>query len=195
MNAIFFVWVLLGIGLVQPAYAHGDEEKSHNHDEHEHKSDEHEHKHKSDEQGHDHKHETKNHEHKEGHGHEHEGVSKFGAGKAIEAIQDEGEAFKLAPRAVKTMGIEVQLLQMSSGDTIQIPSSALVFFQDEVGVYVLRDGWFRMVELNLIRRDGPVASIKTKDLKQGDQLVTSGVASLRIAHLEASGQGGQGHVH
>ncbi len=200
----FYASLLLPFVLIVPrAYAqehkhdanekheHGKEEK-HDHGaekEHEHGAEE-KHEHGKEAHGH----EEKGHAHEEG-GHDHGGSSKFGPGKAIEEVKEEGKLFRLSQKAVTIMALKTEPLRSTVGEAVNVPASALVFFQEEVGVYVQRDGWFQLVELELLRSDGKSASVKTKKFKPTDLIVTAGVALLRIAHLEASGQGGQGHVH
>ena len=52
-----------------------------------------------------------------------------------------------------------------------------------------------MVIIKVVKRGKYGAQIESKDLAQNDQIVVNGVGLLRVAHLEASGEGGQGHVH
>ena len=52
-----------------------------------------------------------------------------------------------------------------------------------------------MIHVEVVKRGKYGTQIKSKDLSENDQIVAEGIGLLRVAHLEASGQGGQGHVH
>lgn len=197
----YFHTSLLAFSMFVAPLARAEEDHKHDHD----KEEKHEHDEKAEEghaheeKGHSHEekghsHEEKGHSHEEG-GHGHGEGSKFGPGKAIEEVKGEGKQFRLSQKAVSIMSLKTEPLRSVVNERARVPASSLVFFQEEVGVYVLRDGWFQLIELELLNSDGKNANVKTKYLKPTDLIVTGGVALLRIAHLEASGQGGQGHVH
>jgi hypothetical protein len=71
----------------------------------------------------------------------------------------------------------------------------VVDFQNKLGVYKRKGDWFEMVTIQVVHRGKYSAQIKSSKLFKSDQIVSHGVPLLRVAHLEASGQGGQGHVH
>lgn len=191
-------------------YDHKEEEgkqkkkkkKAHKHEEHKgHKEGEKKHDdhgHDDEEKGHDHSKEDKHKHGEEEGGHadhdEHE-VSKFGAGKAILEVNGEGKRFRLAKGAIKTMELKSVKLESPSNGVYEVPASSVVDFQDEIGVYKRNGDWFELVEIKVVQRGKYAAKIKTKELSAGDEIVNTGVALLRVAHLEASGQGGKGHVH
>ncbi len=153
-----------------------NEKDEHGHD-HDHKEEK---KEKDGEPGHHEDHEDpKDHEgeaagEKE-HGHdEEESTGGVGPNNAVTAA-DEHDGIKLAPKAVQFIG-----LKTAAYDGHTIPSTALVFYQTEVGIYRLRDGWFKLVP--------------AKDLRAGDQIVIEGVGLLRVAELDAfSGEVGHSH--
>lgn len=147
-----------------------------------------------DHEGHD------DHEHaeEEPHGHSSHGDhggSKFGKGKAIVEVQGEGKRFQLAKGAIKTMGLKSIKLDSSSQGVYEVPASSVVDFQNEIGIYKRQGDWFELIDVKVVQRGKYAAKIKASDLSAGDEIVNGGVALLRVAHLEASGQGGQGHVH
>lgn len=128
------------------------------------------------------------HEHKEGDGEEHGGehgeseeeasLGGVGIGNAVTAA-DEHDGVKLSPKAMETMGIKT-----SPYEGCPVPDAALVFYQDKVGVYRLRDGWIKLIEI-------PHAG---DDLNPGDQVVTQGAGLVRAAELDAfSGEVGHSH--
>lgn len=206
--------IILGLGFGNLAFSeddhdhsghdHSKKEKAQSHDDHKkHKEDHKGHEHdEHDSHGHDEKkghHEGddhKHHEDKHGHsGHDHHGGSKFGEGKAIVEVKKEGKLFKLATGAIKTLKLQTIDLDSSKKGVFEIPASAVVDFQDEIGIYRRNGDWFEMVEVKVVQRGKYSAKIKSSKLVKNDKIVSQGVALLRVAHLEASGQGGQGHVH
>lgn len=188
---------------------HGHEnEKNEKHDDHdanekEHKEEGHDHK-EGDEHGKEEGKDEHGHGHSEekggdGHGHEEES-SKFGPGKAILAVQDEGKKFKLSPESTSFLKIGFEKIKRTSEKkntppAFEIPLTALVSFQAKMGIFVLEDGWIELVELKILSRTDKSAVIESKSLHEGDEIAVQGVPFLRVAHLEASGQGGEGHAH
>ena len=98
----------------------------------------------------------------------------------LEASPERG--FRLAPQAVQTLGIETIPLQR--GKPEEIPASALVYYQDEIGVYRLRDGWFRLIPL-----DAP------EELRSGDSVAIQGAGFLRVTDMSLFGNQPSGHHH
>lgn len=161
-------------------------------------ADEHSENHK--EEDHDHSdqkdnHQDKDHDHEEkegeGHGHgepdEEESVGGVGKNNAVTAA-DEHDGIRLSEKAVEAMGIKT-----SPYEGGPIPDSAFVFYQDRVGVYRLREGWFKLVPLPASNQEGSGVPA-SGDLKAGDQLVVQGKGLLRAAELDAfSGEVGHSH--
>jgi hypothetical protein len=158
---------------------------------------------KEDEHGHEHGKEEKE---EEGHGHAHgegeeeghgdheeeEGGARFGPGKAITAANKK-DGIQLSEKAIKTLGLSYVA---ATGDgTFKLPFKTAVFFQDEVGVYRLKNGWHKLIEVQLISKNANEVVIKTSELKSGDQIAKDGVPLLRAAELEAWGGSGDGHGH
>ena len=130
--------------------------------------------------------------HDDEHGHE---ASKFGKDKAIEEVKNGGRQFKLGKSAIKTLKLKTIKLDSPVAGAFEVPSSSIVDFQKEIAVYRKTGSWFELVEVSVIRRAKYSTQIKSKKLSKGDEIVNTGVSLLHVAHLEASGQGGQGHVH
>ncbi len=171
-----------------------DNGKEEGHSEHEHgKEDDHSEHDNGKEEGHsEHEHgKVEGHSEHE-HGHEEE---KFGKGKAIEEVKKEGKLFKLADGAIKTLKIDTIQLDRSEKGIYEVPTSAIVDYQNEVGVYRKVGNWFEIINVKIIERSKYSTRIQSKELSQSNEIVNQGVNLLRVAHLEASGQGGQGHVH
>ena len=222
MKIITTFAILLGLSVYNISFAEdGHDHKGHDHKEKKAKHSKDEHKH-DDEDGHNHKKKKKHddhkgHDHKDEHkhgkdekhddhsshkgdehghsGHDDHGSPKFGKGKAIVEVKNDGKHFKLALGAIKTLKLQTIKLDSPTKGTFEIPASAVVDFQDELGVYRRNGDWFEMVEIKVVHRGKYSAKIKSAKLKKSNQIVSQGVPLLRVAHLEASGQGGQGHVH
>lgn len=128
-----------------------------------------------------------------GHEEEEEGGARFGEGKAITA-GNKKDGIQLSAKAVQTLKLAHAPVQ-SSGGNFKVPFKSAVFFQDEVGVYRFKDGWYKLIEVELVSKNSTEVVVKTSELKSGDQIVTSGVPLLRAAELEAWGGSGDGHGH
>lgn len=139
--------------------------------------------------------EEEGHSHGEGDGDD-ESESQFGEGKAISAVSEGGERFKLAERSTELLGIKAAAIKALSKQTFKIPKLALVRSRADYGVYVVREGWIQLIEVELLNgpRSGEV-KILSKKLKQKDMIIVSGLGFVRVAHVQASGKGGEGHDH
>ena len=149
--------------------------------------------------GEDHKdHKESGAEHGEEHGEAHEEGEEsqspgVGPGKAIlEANHEKG--FKLSEAAFKTIGVKTAAVQAVAGGAT-VPRVSLVFFQGEVGVYRVKDGWYKLIEVQIASRNKETAVVRSSELKSGDQVANEGVALLRVADLDAKGGNEEGHGH
>lgn len=115
---------------------------------------------------------------------EEEGKSKdrIGPGKAVVAASEK-EGIKLSEKAQKTLSLS---LTKVSSQSITVPVSALISFQDFIAIYRLRDGWYRLVEIEPTIH-GEQATFSSKDLKPDDQLVVSNGGLLRVVELDVFG--------
>lgn len=101
-----------------------------------------------------------------------------------ESSADKG--FRLSPQALKTLEVKTQ--PVGSGRArLELPAGALVYFQDRVGVFRLRDGWFKFIEVRLPERPASSAKILSIELAAGDQVVTRGAALLRVMQINLEG--------
>lgn len=179
-------------------HAHSDEhedgEKKGDHKEEE--KDEHGHAHDEEESGKDEHGEEEGHGDEHGHGHgeeEEEGGARVGPGKAITAASKK-DGIKLSDKAIQTLGLRYQ--QIKSEGAHKLPAKAVVYFQGEMGVYRLRNGFFKLIEeIALTSKTSTEVTVKTAQIKSGDQVVIDGVPLLRAAELEAWGGSGDGHGH
>ena len=107
---------------------------------------------------------------------------RIGQGKAVIAA-NEKEGFKLSEKAQKNLSLSFSKVNSPS---LSVPTSALISFQDFLAIYRLRDGWFRLVEIEPSIH-GEMATFSSKDLKSGDQVVVSNGGLLRVVELDVFG--------
>ncbi len=94
------------------------------------------------------------------------------------------DGFRLSDKAKKVIGLVIKPL---GSNPHMIPSSALVSYGDRVGVYRLRSGWFKLIEIqNSDEQRGSVV-INSAELKDDDQIAVEGVALLRVSEMDAFG--------
>jgi len=157
---------------------HDDKEKPIEHVEH--GEDEHD-----SHQGEDHKDEEKHEENKEG---EEKSVGGVGKNNAVTAA-DEHTGIQLSEKAIALIQ-----LKMETYGAQAISKNALVYYQDQVGVYRFRETWFKLIPVQILNREAEKVSILSADLKPGDQIVTQGTGLLRAAELDAfSSEAGHSH--
>lgn len=198
MKAQIFGLIFLCIGLMiqGPSIAedhHEQDEKSEHEqkpdkvhqDEHQDKEHEGEHKDKEHQHG-DHE-EKGSKEEEQDHGEEEEeSTGGVGPNNAVTAA-DEHEGIKLSPKAMEFIGLKTEAYNGQ-----MIPKASLVFYQDKVGIYRLRDGWFKLVPVTFSVSEPSIP--QSADLRPGDQIVVQGTGLLRVAELDAfSGEVGHSH--
>jgi len=132
----------------------------------------------------------------EEHDHAEEGPEKIsptvGSGKAVtEASREKG--IKLSEKALQVLGIQVRPIMGNS--PFQIPAAALVYFQDEIGVYRFRGGFFTLIPVKILKKTESDITLMSGELRPGDGIAQKGVGFLRVAELEAFGGAEEGHGH
>lgn len=143
-----------------------------------------------------HSHDDSEHSNHEDDDHDEHGADSFGEGKAIVEVQNEGESFKLAKEAQDLMGLKYSIVERGpTREGFAVPSEALVYFNDEKGVFVKNGQWFELVEVEIVRKGPSQTIVSSNHLSTGQKVVVAGTGLLRVAHLQASGQGGKGHAH
>lgn len=105
-----------------------------------------------------------------------------GPGKAVIAA-DERLGIRLSEKAKTTIGYK--LASISATTPLAVPTSSLVYYQNHVGIYVVRDDWNKLVAVQVARKTTSEVVVKSEQIKSGDQIVVSGVALLRAAELDA----------
>lgn len=118
-------------------------------------------------------------------------AASVGPGKAVTAASPK-TGLQLSEKGVRTLGLRTAAIGKAP---FRVPVSALVYFQSEVGVYRLKEGWFKLVEITVVQKNASEATVSSEELAPGDTLVVSGVGGLRVAELEAFGGSGEGHGH
>ncbi|MFW7382220.1 MAG: hypothetical protein ACOH5I_25695 [Oligoflexus sp.] len=175
-----------------------DQEKKLDHGDHEHASED-KHQHEEDKGSHDeHRHEDEEDGHEDHGDHDDHDEESFGENKAIQEVKNEGQEFRLSEAAINRLGVQTKPLnaqRKGQAYFVVIPKSYLVFSQNEVGLFVSRDRWFRFLHAEVVKTVGNNYEIKISEIPDGHELVTEGVPLLRVAQLEAMGKGGKGHVH
>ena len=115
---------------------------------------------------------------------EEEGKTKdrVGPGKAVIAA-NEKEGFKLSEKAQQSLNLSFSKVTSLK---VTVPLDALISFQDFLAVYRLRNGWFRLVEVEP-HIQGQQATFTSKDLNPGDQMVITNGGLLRVVELDIFG--------
>jgi multidrug efflux pump subunit AcrA (membrane-fusion protein) len=181
---ISIVFFLAGLGLVARIYflpdirpeskiktpQHDSPAEPQGHDDHKHAEDE-------EKEGHD--------DHEES---EEESVGGVGKGNAVTAA-DEHDGIRLSSKAIEAMGIRTSAYKVGF-----VPVAALVRYQENTGVYRLRDGWFKLVPVKIKSQQGDSVAVISGDLGPEDQIAVVGTGLLRAAELDAfSTEAGHGH--
>ncbi|MBX9767200.1 MAG: hypothetical protein K2X47_08015 [Bdellovibrionales bacterium] len=136
------------------------------------------------------------HDHEDAHGedaHEEEARPSVGEGKAV-VRADKRQGIQLSEESEKFLEIQYESLQTRSSG-LEVPSAALLYTMNEVGVYRRRDKWLKLVDVKVISSANGKSIVTSPDLRDQDQVVTTGSAIVRLADLEAFGASGDGHGH
>lgn len=132
-------------------------------------------------------------DHHEEEGHEHHGGGKaLGAGKAVTEV-DEKKGFKLSKEAFDTIGVR---LASASGRAFLIPESALVVSNENKGVYRFRNGFFKLVRVENVKKIIDGYEVEVLDLfKESDQIAVGGVRLLKVSDIYSTDESEYGHGH
>lgn len=113
-----------------------------------------------------------------------DGAPKLISDKAVIAA-DKDKGFKLSEPAVKRLGITYETL--NEAKIFKVPSGAIVYHESEAGIYIVKEGWFKLVDVEIEKFSGKDIFISSTSLNNGLKVVVSGVPLLRIAELDAFG--------
>lgn len=167
------------------------EEEEHDHEKEEgHKESEHVGEEKHDSDGHeDHKGKEKD---EEGHAEHEEENSQVGPDKGItEATEENG--FKLSAEAEKNF--EIEKIAVNKDGQVSIHTESIVTAGVEVNVFRYRNGFYKRIDFKSTTQANHQITITSKDLVNGDFVVTQGLGFLRIAEIAAFGGAPEGHSH
>ncbi len=108
----------------------------------------------------------------------------FRAGPTL-AVQEANlkDGFKLSDRAKEVIGVKTKKLGIKP---FSVPQSSIVHYGDKVGVYRYRDGWFKLIEVQIIKKSQAV-EISSSELRDNDEVADQGVALLRVSEMDAFG--------
>lgn len=114
----------------------------------------------------------------------------IGPDKAI-TNANKADGFKLSTIAFKKLEIKTSKIQ--SKNSIKVPSSSLVFFQSDVGIYRARSGWFKLIPIKILNKSNGEVTITSSEIKNEDEVVVNGSDLLRLADLNlwSSDEGGE----
>lgn len=115
------------------------------------------------------------------------GLSEERPGKAVFETSPE-QGMKLTEKALKN--IEVKTTKAVSGSQYLLPLESLVYFQDQVGIYRLRQGWFKLVKVEVMKKRGKESLVRTNEIQSGDEIAIHGADLLRVSEMDAFGSGG-----
>lgn len=102
--------------------------------------------------------------------------------KAIVASsRDKG--IQLSDIAKKNINFKTMILQGNS--PFRIPVSSLVQSRDLTGLYIINEQWIKFIQVKLVRTDGESAFVEGQELKAQSEIVTGGVALVRVSEMEA----------
>ncbi|MBY0316291.1 MAG: hypothetical protein K2Q26_12265 [Bdellovibrionales bacterium] len=107
---------------------------------------------------------------------------RVGPGKAVVAASAE-DGVKLSEKGLRTL--ELKFSEVKSAE-VSVPKSSLIHFQDFSAIYRERSGWFKMIEVEPIIKNG-TAKISSKELKNGDRVVVENGGLLRVVELDIFG--------
>lgn len=123
--------------------------------------------------------------------HDHGGSKAIGKGKAIEIV-DEKKGFKLSKEAIKTLKLR---LQNVDSNEFEISKSTLVSSKNIKGVYRFRAGFFKLLNVKILKETKTGYKLKVVDVDFGDQIVINGLGLLRVTDIYSTDKSEYGHSH
>lgn len=106
---------------------------------------------------------------------------------------DEHLGFQLSKEAIQNFSIQTVVVEIPRD--LKIPISAILITGEEKNVYRLRDEFFKRVDFVTLKESPGFALIASQDLRQGDRIVLTGIAFLRIAEITAFAGAETNHSH
>lgn len=116
---------------------------------------------------------------------------KIGPDKAIVSAK-RIDGLKFSETAIKTLGLSY--VQMTTNNSI--PESAVIYSQDKIGIYRLRNGYNKFIEIKLKNKSSTNVTIQeNKDITIEDKIAISGVSFIRNAEIDLNNKEDVGHGH
>lgn len=128
----------------------------------------------------------------EDHGDEHGEEQELPSG--ITYFNDEQGEFSLKPNVIKNFGIETSNVSLS-GNTFQVPESAIVRSLLKTSVFLFKDDKFKDVEVKVITHGSGIATVQLQSAFQNFKIVTKGVNFLKTIQLSLEEGPSEGHGH
>ena len=89
---------------------------------------------------------------------------------------------KLSEKAISRLGLN--FFDIQSTGKIEVPNQGIVHSLSVEGVYRVRDGWFKFLIINPLRKDASTTTFQSSELAIGDRVVTLGSELVRVAEME-----------
>lgn len=113
-------------------------------------------------------------------------------GKGVIAY-DEHDGFKLSPEAIKQFAFTYKKVEKNG--TITLSKESVAFVLDETQVYLLINGFYKVVDVQIVSKSKNEITVKSEELKTGTDVVTSGVTFLRVITMDLNAGEESGHGH
>ena len=99
------------------------------------------------------------------------------------------DGFKLSSKGANTIGLKSKVI--NSAPDFLIPDTALVHSLDKLAIYRLRNGWYKLVPIVIIKKlSNSELMVHSLEINtQVDQVVIQGTGLLRATEMEAFGGG------
>lgn len=102
------------------------------------------------------------------------------------------EGFKLSEKAIQTLGVKTGIPTSFGQSVFEVPSESLVYSEFRVGIYRLREDWFKFIEVDRVHRLAPFSRVHTKEfnsLRSQDRVAIQGAPLLRVVEMEEFDRG------
>ncbi len=98
------------------------------------------------------------------------------------------DGFRLSEKATRTIGLTAK--PIATAPEFTMPERALVRSLDILAIYRIRNGWYKLVPVEIVRRKESELTVRSHEIKAGtDYVVISGIELLRATEMEAFGGG------
>ena len=104
-------------------------------------------------------------------------------GKAVEETRNERQEFKMSKASLELLGVKFVEVKAIARGIFLIPNSSVVSYQDNFGIYISEDGWFKLVTVEKKSTNESHTKIYSSLLKPTTKIVSKGLDFVRIAHV------------